>query len=120
MAQVTDPSDVLPLPDNLKADFRTAMIAKFGPRMGDEQFDLLWQMIVSATWEYRQTAPFNQLDVQATLSKASDLSHQAFTVLGLDANDFDDIALTMIRLKSCAGFFGLYLDQFMLTSLSEL
>lgn len=114
-----DPSDIRPLPDSVRHDFRDVMVAKFGSRMGERTFDLLWTMIVSATWEYRQTAPINQLDVQATLTRVGDLERQLDKELGLKSDDFDFIARTMITLGPCAGFFGLYLDRWLLSSIDD-
>lgn len=115
MAHISELSDILPLPANLKQDFRDIIVARYGDRIpGPQEFELLWRMIESSTWEYRQTAPIDDLSVQHTVNSFNHLRGQLHSELGLSYEDFEELALVIIRLGVCAGFFGLGVDQSML------
>jgi hypothetical protein len=106
--------DIMPLSEEYKSRLSDHLMAlSTRSRLTDDNFNLLWQLIESATWEYRQTAPRNTLDVDDTLDCTAALAHQCDKLLGMNSADFERLAMLMVRLCICAGFFGIYLDRWM-------
>jgi hypothetical protein len=80
----------------------------------DEAVELLWQMIDGATQEFRRAAVRNELDLYATLGQAEDLAKMCSDRFGMNSADFERLAFEMVRSGAYAGFFGLYLDRWLL------
>ena len=110
-----DPADVMPLSPEVRKEFLARLIATCGSQAPDRQaFDILWQMITSATRDYRQALDRNDVDAQQTLNQATRLAHQIQDLLGINDRSYERIVLILVQLGVCGGFFGIYQDRWMI------
>src|SRR5579864_2973202 len=112
MSIAVQPSGMTPLPPELKRFVTDVLVARLGAKAPDRMtIDLLWGIVESATWGYRESvAGKTAVDVADVTERAVRLVEQ-FEAIGIDDRLSGEIIDCLAGIPVCAGFFGIARDQ---------